>query len=109
VDQDIDAELLGRLRAGDERAFVILVQRHHEAMLRLACSFVPNAAVAEEVVQDTWLGVLRGLSGFEERSSSGASAMARSWQQSAAVPARFRLRQLGCPPQLLAGGSKGVA
>jgi RNA polymerase sigma-70 factor (ECF subfamily) len=69
VGQDTDAELLGRLRAGDERAFVVLVQRHHDAMLRLACSFVPNTAVAEEVVQDTWLGVLRGIGGFEGRSS----------------------------------------
>ena len=67
--QDTDADLLARLRAGDERAFVILVQRYHAAMFRLACSFVPNAAVAEEVVQDTWLGVLRGISGFEGRSS----------------------------------------
>jgi RNA polymerase sigma-70 factor (ECF subfamily) len=69
VGQDTDADLLGRLRAGDERAFVTLVQRHHDAMLRLACSFVPNMAVAEEVVQDTWLGVLRGLPGFEGRST----------------------------------------
>lgn len=67
--QDPDAELLGRLRAGDERAFVTLVQRHHDTMLRVASSFVPNAAVAEEVVQDTWLGVLRGIGGFEGRSS----------------------------------------
>ena len=67
--QDTEADLLARLRAGDERAFVILVQRYHAAMFRLASSFVPNAAVAEEVVQDTWLGVLRGISGFEERSS----------------------------------------
>jgi RNA polymerase sigma-70 factor, ECF subfamily len=69
VGEDSDADLLGRLRAGDERAFVTLVQRHHDAMLRLACSFVPSVAVAEEVVQDTWLGVLRGLDGFESRSS----------------------------------------
>jgi RNA polymerase sigma-70 factor, ECF subfamily len=69
VGQDTDAELLGQLRAGDELAFVTLVQRHHDAMLRLACSFVPNVAVAEEVVQDTWLGVLRGIGGFEGRSS----------------------------------------
>ena len=67
--RDTDAELLARLRAGDERAFVVLVQRYHAAMLRLACSFVPNVAVAEEVVQDTWLGVLRGIGGFEGRSS----------------------------------------
>jgi RNA polymerase sigma-70 factor, ECF subfamily len=69
VDQDPDAELLGRLRAGDEQAFVVLVRRHHDAMLRLACGYVPSVAVAEEVVQDTWLGVLRGIGGFEGRSS----------------------------------------
>jgi RNA polymerase sigma-70 factor (ECF subfamily) len=69
VDSDTDAQLLGALRAGDERAFVTLVRRHHAAMLRLASSFVPNVAVAEEVVQDTWVGVLRGIDGFEGRSS----------------------------------------
>jgi RNA polymerase sigma-70 factor (ECF subfamily) len=69
VDQDTDAALLAALRAGDERAFVTLVRRHHAAMLHLASSFVPNVAVAEEVVQDTWVGVLRGIDGFEGRSS----------------------------------------
>jgi RNA polymerase sigma-70 factor, ECF subfamily len=64
-----DEELLRRLRAGDERAFVTLVERYNGAMLRLALAFVPNRAVAEEVVQDTWLGVLRGLADFEGRSS----------------------------------------
>jgi len=64
-----DGELLLRLRSGDERAFVSLVQRYHEPMLRLAVSFVPSRAVAEEVVQDTWLAVLRGLQGFEGRST----------------------------------------
>ena len=69
MDQDPDAELLVRLRAGDEQAFVVLVRRHHAAMLRLARGYVPSVAVAEEVVQDTWLGVLRGIGGFEGRSS----------------------------------------
>ncbi len=64
-----DAELIARLRAGEEEAFVLLVARHHTAMLRLARSFVSSGAIAEEVVQDTWLGVLRGLDGFAERSS----------------------------------------
>jgi RNA polymerase sigma-70 factor, ECF subfamily len=64
-----DAELLRRLRAGDEPAFVTLVERYSGSMLRLAASFVPSRAVAEEVVQDTWLAVLRGLAGFEGRSS----------------------------------------
>src|SRR5713226_9586617 len=47
-----DGELLLRLRSGDERAFVSLVEHYHEPMLHLAASFVPNRAVAEEVVQD---------------------------------------------------------
>jgi RNA polymerase sigma-70 factor, ECF subfamily len=64
-----DGELLPRLRSGDERAFVSLVERYQEPMLRLATSFVPSQAVAEEVVQDTWLAVLRGLDDFEGRPS----------------------------------------
>jgi len=67
VDDDMD--LLQRLRAGDEQAFVVLVRRYHDSMIRLASSFVPSQAVAEEVVQDTWMGVLRGIGGFEGRSS----------------------------------------
>ena len=66
---DPDGELLLRLRSGDERAFVSLVEHYHQPMLQLASSFVPSRAVAEEVVQDTWLAVLRGLEGFEGRSS----------------------------------------
>ncbi len=61
--------LLEALRAGDEAAFVTLVAHHHDAMLRLARTFVRSSAVAEEVVQDTWLGVLRGIDRFEGRSS----------------------------------------
>jgi RNA polymerase sigma-70 factor, ECF subfamily len=67
--QDTDAELLAALRAGDEQAFVVLVRRHHSTMLRLALGYVASLAIAEEVVQDTWLAVLRGISGFEGRSS----------------------------------------
>jgi RNA polymerase sigma-70 factor (ECF subfamily) len=66
---DEDERLLARLRAGDEQAFVELVARHRTAMVRIACSFVSSTAVAEEVVQDTWLGVLRGIDGFAGRSS----------------------------------------
>ena len=62
-------ELLARVRAGDGQAFAELVERYHLPMLRLALSFVPSRAVAEEVVQDTWLAMLRGLNRFEERSS----------------------------------------
>jgi RNA polymerase sigma-70 factor, ECF subfamily len=67
--QDAEAGLLAALRAGDEQAFITLVRRHHSAMLRLALGYVPSVAIAEEVVQDTWLAVLRGLGGFEGRST----------------------------------------
>ena len=66
---DEDEELVARMRAGDEEAFVSLVARYHASMLRLANSFVSSRAVAEEVVQDTWMGVLRGIDGFAGRSS----------------------------------------
>jgi RNA polymerase sigma-70 factor, ECF subfamily len=66
---DEDSELVMRLRAGEEQAFVALVSRHHAGMVRLASSFVTSPAVAEEVVQDTWIGVLRGIDGFAGRSS----------------------------------------
>ncbi len=64
-----DAELVGALRAGDEDAYLAIVGRHHASMLRVAMLFAPTRAVAEEVVQDTWLAVLDGLHAFEGRSS----------------------------------------
>jgi RNA polymerase sigma-70 factor (ECF subfamily) len=66
---DSDLELLNRLRAGDETAFVELVSRYQQPLLRLARAFVPNEAVAEEAVQDTWVGVVRGIDRFAGRSS----------------------------------------
>ncbi|MET0145385.1 MAG: sigma-70 family RNA polymerase sigma factor [Ilumatobacteraceae bacterium] len=66
---DGDAGLVAALRAGDEEAFATLVTRYHPRLLRFAESLVPNRAVAEEVVQDTWLGVIRGIDRFEGRSS----------------------------------------
>ena len=66
---DADAEMVARLRNGDEEAFEALVGRYQQPMLRLARSFVPSQAVAEEAVQDTWLGLVRGIETFEGRSS----------------------------------------
>jgi RNA polymerase sigma-70 factor, ECF subfamily len=60
---------LAALRAGDEAAFLALVTRLHGAMLRVASMYVKSRASAEEVVQDAWLGVLRGLHLFEGRST----------------------------------------
>jgi RNA polymerase sigma-70 factor (ECF subfamily) len=64
-----EAELLARLRDGDERAFEELVDRHYGTMLAVARGYVKSRAVAEEVVQEAWLGVLKGLDRFEGRSS----------------------------------------
>ena len=66
---DPDAGLLDALRAGDEVAFATLVGLYHARLLRFAESLVRSRAVAEEVVQDTWLGVVRGVDAFEGRSS----------------------------------------
>jgi RNA polymerase sigma-70 factor, ECF subfamily len=61
--------LVARLQAGDETAFRELVTEHHRAMRRLALSYVQTVAAADEVVQETWLAVIRGLAKFEGRSS----------------------------------------
>ena len=64
-----EAELLARLRAGDEEAFEALVARHYATMLAVAQTYVKGRAIAEEVVQETWLGVIQGLDRFEGRSA----------------------------------------
>jgi RNA polymerase sigma-70 factor (ECF subfamily) len=64
-----DLHLVELLRAGDETAFMMLVERYQAAMLRIARMYVSTQATAEEVVQDAWLGVLRGLDAFQGRSS----------------------------------------
>jgi RNA polymerase sigma-70 factor, ECF subfamily len=64
-----DQELVDRLRAGDESAFAELVRRYQRLMLRVARGYVRTDAVAEEVVQESWLAVLRGIERFEGRSS----------------------------------------
>ena len=66
---DRDASLLPALRAGDEEAFVALVTRYHASLKRVACAYVSTDAVAEEVVQETWLAVIEGLDRFEHRST----------------------------------------
>jgi RNA polymerase sigma-70 factor, ECF subfamily len=64
-----DAELVAALRAGDEETFRVLVREWHASLLRVAQIFVPSRAIAEEVVQETWLRVLGALDRFEGRSS----------------------------------------
>ena len=62
-------ELLSALRRGDESAFSRLVSAYHTSLLRVARLYVSSHAVSEEVVQETWLGVLKGLDKFERRCS----------------------------------------
>jgi len=64
-----DRVLIDRMRAGDGRAFEALVTAHDGSLRRVARTFVHTPGAADEVVQETWLGVVRGLGGFEGRSS----------------------------------------
>ena len=66
---DADAALVGRLRDGDETAFAELIDSYGATMLRVAQMYVRDRATAEEVVQETWLAVLKGIERFEGRSS----------------------------------------
>jgi RNA polymerase sigma-70 factor, ECF subfamily len=66
---DGERRLVDALRRGDEAAFVALIERYHTRLVRLAQAYVPSQAVAEDVAQETWLGVLKGIGQFEGRSS----------------------------------------
>ncbi|MCV7132280.1 sigma-70 family RNA polymerase sigma factor [Mycobacterium hodleri] len=61
--------LITALRARDEAAFAALVDLHTPSMLRIARGYVPNGAIAEEVVQETWIALFKGIDAFEGRSS----------------------------------------
>ena len=65
----MDVDVLARLRAGDERAFAELVERYHVRLRRFAGSFGARGELAEDIAQETWLALLRGLDRFEGRSS----------------------------------------
>jgi RNA polymerase sigma-70 factor (ECF subfamily) len=64
-----EPELIQALQAGDERVFTAVMDLYSGSLLRLAMSYAPSRAVAEEVVQETWMGVLEGIHRFESRSS----------------------------------------
>ena len=66
-----DEQIVAALRAGDERTFRELFQRHYSAMKRAARGYVESDAVAEEIVQETWLAILTGIDRFEGRSALG--------------------------------------
>lgn len=89
-----ESDLLARLRAGDERAFKALVETHHGTMIAVARTYVRTRAVAEEVAQEAWLGVVKGLDRFEGRSSLRTwilrilvnTAMGRGGREARSVP-----------------------
>lgn len=64
-----ETTLVERLGSGDRTAFESVYRKHNAAMVRMCSGIVRNRATAEEVVQDTWVAVLKGISGFEGRSS----------------------------------------
>jgi RNA polymerase sigma-70 factor, ECF subfamily len=66
---DEEEGLIAALRRGDADAFAMLVDRHSSAMVRVAMAYVPTRAAAEEVVQETWIAVMRGIDRFEGRAS----------------------------------------
>ena len=68
-DEANELELVQALCNRNESAFSSLVDQYHTRLLRLARAYVPSEAVAEEVVQETWVGVLEGIHRFEGRSS----------------------------------------
>ncbi|HYT39388.1 MAG TPA: sigma-70 family RNA polymerase sigma factor [Acidimicrobiia bacterium] len=67
--EDDDRAVVEALRRGDEKAFATLIERYHSSLLRLAMSYVATKEEAEDAVQETWLGVLKGIDRFEGRSS----------------------------------------
>jgi RNA polymerase sigma-70 factor, ECF subfamily len=89
-----DTTLIEALRAGDEAAFATLIDTYHASLLRLAQHYTRSRAVAEEVVQETWLGVLQGIDRFEARSSLKTwifrilmnRAMRRGQQEARTIP-----------------------
>lgn len=69
VEYSDDTMLVDALRRGDESAFSWLLDRYHRPLHRTAISFVGSGATADEVVQDTWVAVIKGIDRFEGRSS----------------------------------------
>ena len=68
-DKRDDDSLLSAIRAGDEASFSVLVSRYERSMIRVARAFVGDPATTEEVVQETWLAVIKGLPRFKHQSS----------------------------------------
>lgn len=64
-----ETSTVAALRAGDERVFAALLHRYHPVMMRVARGYVATSEAAEDVVQETWLGVVNSIDRFEGRAS----------------------------------------
>ena len=64
-----EADTIAALRRGDEAAFAALIERYQRALLRVALLYVADHSVAEELVQETWLGLFQSLERFQGRCS----------------------------------------
>src|SRR5436309_447327 len=104
-----DAQLLDALRAGDESAFAALVREQHASLVRVARIYVSTRSAAEEVAQETWLGVLKGLERFEGRSSlrTWIFSILTNLAKTRARGARDGLPR-GCPFGRRTGAFRGV-
>src|SRR3954451_11664105 len=100
-----DDDGLEALRNGDEAAFVALVRKHHSVLLRVAMAHVRDRAIADEVVQETWLGALTGVERFQGRSSL------RTWlvRIAANIARRRAYRERRCLPFSAVGPAGGTA
>ena len=112
-----ETALIARLRDGDERAFKEVVDALYPSMLAVARGYVRSRAVAEEVVQEAWLGVLKGLDRFEGRSSLRTwvlqivanIARTRAVREARSVPdllVRDRGRRAGVEPDRFRGAGE---
>lgn len=100
-----ESQTVRALRAGDESAFNALINRHGPSMIRVACLYVGSRAIAEEVVQETWIDMIGGLESFEERSSLRTwifvilinNARKRAEREARSIPVSHLEQELGEP------------
>jgi RNA polymerase sigma-70 factor (ECF subfamily) len=97
--------LLSKLRSGDHAAFAVLVDRYHSRLVALASTFTSSPAVAEDIAQETWLAVIRGLRGFEGRSTLGTWIFGILVRRARTIGAREARHQ---PPSSGRNGDGGV-
>jgi RNA polymerase sigma-70 factor (ECF subfamily) len=94
-----EKEIVAGLQAGDEAAFAALVDGLHGRLLALARTFTSSPSLAEDIVQETWLAVVRGVHGFQERSSLRTWIFSILVRRAKTMAAReTRQREVANPP-----------